>query len=131
LWQAPQNPDNFGSFGIVRRPVQFRSGIHYPISTAASAGTDVFIINVTGTELNASEVLALEKFVNQGGALMEMRSFSPLLRVCTPWHLSRRAGLLWVSPIHHRVKQRKQCQESILVRREQCQGSASGLRRGK
>jgi YD repeat-containing protein len=69
-----QNPANFGPTGIVPRPVTFGTGIQ-TITTAALTGVDVFVLNDTVSPLTASEVAALEQFVAEGGALLELSTW--------------------------------------------------------
>jgi Bacterial Ig-like domain (group 2) len=75
------NPANFGPLGLVPRAVTLRSGLS-TITTPALAGTDLFVLNLPTAELSNSEAVALEQFVEEGGALLEMRGFGaarPLL----------------------------------------------------
>ncbi|MDN5942206.1 MAG: hypothetical protein L0H94_10020, partial [Nitrospira sp.] len=71
------NPANFGASGVVKRPVQLRSGIT-TITPALLEGVDLFVITLMDQgqigDLLPSEVVALEQFVNEGGALLETRS---------------------------------------------------------
>ncbi len=68
------DPANFGSAGVVRRPVQFRAGLS-TVTTSALAGVHVFVLSHAGP-VSASEVAALEQFVQEGGMLLEAESFA-------------------------------------------------------
>ena len=69
------NAANFGPLGIVSRSVTFRSGVSL-ITPEALAGIDVFILNLPLAELTQSETVALEQFVQEGGALLETRNLN-------------------------------------------------------
>lgn len=64
---------NFGPAGIVSRAVTFRTGVD-TITPEALAGVDIFIVSLPLTELTQSETVALEQFVQEGGALLETRN---------------------------------------------------------
>lgn len=67
------NAANFGALGTVRRSVTVRSGINV-LTLQALTGVDIFVLNLLATELTATEVQALEQFVREGGAVLEMRN---------------------------------------------------------
>jgi len=66
---------NFGPMGIVPRAVTFRAGVD-AITPESLVGVDVFILNPPLTELTQSEAVALEQFVQEGGALLEVRNLN-------------------------------------------------------
>ncbi|HQR13295.1 MAG TPA: RHS repeat-associated core domain-containing protein [Nitrospira sp.] len=75
------SPANFAPAGTISRPVVLKGGLDI-ITLDGLAGTDIFIMNYPSTELTPSEIVALEQFVAEGGALLEMRDASstrPLL----------------------------------------------------
>jgi RHS repeat-associated protein len=75
------NPANFAPAGIVPRSVTLRTGLD-TLTLDGLAGTDMFILNYPASQLTPSEVVVLEQFIAEGGALLEMRdavSTRPLL----------------------------------------------------
>lgn len=70
------NLANFGPLGVVPRPVMLRPGLAQ-VTLQALEGVDLFIINLLQTDLTLTEVIALEQFVREGGALMAMRNAAP------------------------------------------------------
>ncbi|MGH3755678.1 MAG: beta strand repeat-containing protein, partial [Pseudonocardiaceae bacterium] len=64
----------FGPAGVVPRTVTLRSGLN-TLSLPALAGVDIMILNQPTIAESVNDVVVLEQFVKDGGALLEMRNF--------------------------------------------------------